>query len=96
MIDAYVADTFLKRLLGYMFRREPHHDAILFNPCSSIHTFFMKFDIDVLFIDENMIVIKKIENLRPWKVIMPVKGASIVIEAKTGTFKELAEGSCIL
>lgn len=92
-VEAYVADTFIKRLFGYMFRREPHHEAIIFDPCSSIHTFFMRFDIDVLFVDENMIIIKKVENLKPWKVIFPVKNCRYVIESKAGNFINMEEGS---
>jgi uncharacterized protein len=80
----YIADTFLKRLAGYMFRRKPHHSAILIKPCNSIHTFFMRFDLDVLFIDENMKVIKEIKALKPWRVVMPVKDAVAVIEKKSG------------
>jgi uncharacterized membrane protein (UPF0127 family) len=52
----------------------------------------MKFNIDVLFIDEEMKVIKKIEGLKPNKIITPVKGASMVIEAPEGSFKKMAEG----
>ena len=62
VIHVFIADSFFKRLFGYMFRKNPHHDAILFTPCNSIHTFFMKFNIDVLFLNEHMQVIKKIEN----------------------------------
>lgn len=95
MITAYTADTFFKRLLGYMFRKKPHHPAILFCPCSSIHTFFMKFNIDVLFLDKNMTVIKKVQDLKPWKIILPVKKAEIVIEAESGMFVNIIEGSII-
>ena len=61
--NIFVADTFLKRLMGYMFRKEPHHEALMIKPCNSIHTFFMKFNIDVIFVNKNMEVIKNVENL---------------------------------
>ncbi|MCX7903850.1 MAG: DUF192 domain-containing protein [Caloramator sp.] len=80
IIEAYVADTFFKRLLGYMFRKRPHHGAILLKPCNSIHTFFMFFNIDVYLLDENMNVIKKIENVPPWKIIPPMKGVKYILE----------------
>lgn len=86
--DVYIADTFFKRLSGFMFRSKPHHKAILFKPCSSIHTFFMKFNIDVLFLNKDMKVVKKIENLPPKKVIMPVKEGEAVIEGRSGLFKD--------
>jgi len=90
--NIYIADTFTKRFLGYMFRKKPHYEAILIRPCNSIHTFFMKFNIDVLFVYEEMKVIKKHEGLKPNKIIAPVKGASMVIEATEGSFKKIAEG----
>lgn len=95
LVDVFIADTFTKRLLGYMFRSKPHYESILIKPCSSIHTFFMKFNIDVLFIDKDMKVVKKLEALKPGKIIAPVKGAAMVIEAPEGSFKNVAEG-CFL
>ena len=93
--NVFVADTFLKRLMGYMFRKEPHHEAIMIKPCNSIHTFFMKFNIDVIFVNKDMEVIKKMENLRPGKVIMPIKEAWVVIEGEAGKFKNVNIGDKI-
>ncbi|MDF2614274.1 MAG: hypothetical protein K0S71_2060 [Clostridia bacterium] len=92
---AFIAETFFERLWGYMFRERPHHEAIVFTPCSSIHTYFMKFPIDVLFIDDNMYVIKKIEKLEKRKLIMPVKKAKVVIEGKKGLFEKIEIGTHI-
>lgn len=94
--EIFIADTFIKRFLGYMFRKKPHHESILIKPCNSIHTFFMKFPIDVLFINENMEVIKKIEGLKPGKIVMPEKGAKMVIEGKAGMFKNIEETKKII
>lgn len=93
IIDVFVADSFIKRLLGYMYRKKPHHEAILLKPCNSIHTFFMKFNIDVLFLDKQMQVIKKIENLKPGQIITKVRGSTMVIESKDGAFNNIKEGS---
>ena len=38
-------------------------------PCASIHTFFMKFPIDVIFVDEKLRVISVCENITPWKIL---------------------------
>ena len=91
-INVFIADSFIKRLFGYMFRKKPHHEAIMLKPCNSIHTFFMKFNIDVLFLDDRMQVIKKIENLRPGQIATKVKGAKTVIESKTEAFDDIKEG----
>lgn len=95
LADIYIADTFFKRFLGYMFRKKPHHEAILIKPCSSIHTFFMKFDIDVLFLNEDGEVIMKIGHLGRRRMIMPVKESTMVIEAASDMFKDLAAGERI-
>jgi uncharacterized membrane protein (UPF0127 family) len=91
--NVFIADSFIKRLFGYMFRKKPHHDAILLKPCNSIHTFFMMFNIDVLFLSGDMEVIKKIENLRPGQVITKVIGAKIVIESKDGVLNHIKVGN---
>ena len=92
IINVFIADSFIKRLLGYMLRQKPHHEAILLKPCNSIHTFFMKFNIDVLFLDKQMLVIKKIENLKPGQIVTKVRGATMVIESKDGAFNNIKEG----
>lgn len=93
--EMYIADSFIKRLLGYMFRNEPHHEAILIKPCNSIHTFFMKFSIDVLILNSDLKVIKKIENIEPGKIIMPQRNGEMVVESKAGMFKNISEGKKI-
>lgn len=93
--EVFIADSFMNRFLGYMLRKKPHHEAILFKPCNSIHTFFMRFPIDVLFLNEEFRVIKKVEALQPRKVVMPQKDASIVIEGYTGMFKNIEEGGIL-
>lgn len=94
--EIFVADTFLKRFLGFMFRKIPHYEGILIKPCNCIHTFFMRFSIDVLFVDENMDVIKKMESVKPGKVTMPIKGGVMVIEGIEGKFKNIEEGDKVL
>lgn len=93
--NVLLADTFIERFKGYMFRRKPHYEAIIIKPCNSIHTFFMKFPIDVLFINEDMEIIKKIGHLKPGKIILPVKGSRMVIEGRAGLFQDFKIGSKI-
>ncbi|MBZ9635402.1 DUF192 domain-containing protein [Clostridium sp. FP1] len=95
IINVFVADSYTKRLFGYMFREKPHHDAIMLTPCNGIHTFFMKFNIDVLFLNEDMQVIIKIENLRPGQIVAKVMGSKIVIESKAGVFNNIKEGNIL-
>lgn len=95
LASVFVADTFLKRLMGYMFRKQPHYEVLMIKPCNSIHTFFMRFSIDVLFINKHMEVIKKVENLKPGKIIMPIKEAFAVIEGRAGLFEIVRIGDKI-
>lgn len=62
-----VANNFWTRLSGYMFRSKPHTSGILFEPTNAIHTFFMNFPIDVIFIDKNHQILKIYRNLSPWR-----------------------------
>jgi uncharacterized protein len=63
----FVADKFWDRLTGYMFRSHPHTPGILFEPAISIHTFFMNFPLDVVFMDQDFRVLKIYRNLKPWR-----------------------------
>lgn len=95
IFNVYIADNFKKRLFGYMFRKEPHYEAILFVGCNSIHTYFMRFSIDVLFINQSNMIIKKIENLEKGHVIMPIEDVYYVLEGRSGMFKDVLEGEII-
>ncbi len=64
----FIANTFLKRLFGLMGKKEITY-GLIFPRCNSIHTFFMKENIDVIGLDENNEVIYKYENLPKNKII---------------------------
>ena len=53
---------------------------------SSIHTMFMRFEIDVYFIDENNVVFDK-AILKPWQFYRPEKQAKYILETKKGLLK---------
>ena len=54
-------------------------------PCPMIHTFFMKFAIDVLFLNRDLKVVRVMENLRPWRLSPWVFKAHSVLELAAGT-----------
>lgn len=90
------AKTFIKRLKGYMFHRRPQtNEVLIIDPCNQIHTFNMKFDIDVLYLDNDYRVIHKHLALKPGKILPCVKNATCVVEAKTGLFESIKEGELI-
>lgn len=84
-----MAKTMKERILGLMFSRElPSCDALLISPCNSIHTFFMNYSIDVIFLDKEMKCVKVIYDLRPWKMTWMYFRAVHVLEMKAGTLKK--------
>ncbi len=93
--DIQYANTFTSRLKGYMFVKRPKYTAIVIYPCNSIHTFFMKFAIDVLFLDKSMVVIETKYNMIKNKIVPPIKDSVYVVEAKAGTFTEVSIGDTI-
>lgn len=90
--ETEIAHTFLKRLLGLMFRSGlPPGNALLLEPCTGIHTFFMRFPIDVVYLDRNNTVLKK-ETVFPWRIGSLVKGTRSVMELNIDAAKRLKVG----
>lgn len=68
-----------------MFRSHWDKDTTLWiHRCNSIHTMFVWFPIDVVFVDKNLVVKKIIENLPAWRMIFPVMSAQSVFEFVSG------------
>lgn len=83
-MEIIYADTFFKRFKGLMGKRDFNNVLVFTNLTdSSIHTMFMRFEIDVYFIDENMRVFDK-TTLKPWRFYKPEKQAKYIIETKKG------------
>jgi hypothetical protein len=80
----HVARSFLQRARGLLGRSAIDADeALLIHPCASIHTFGMRFAIDVVFIDPRGRVLALHEALRPWRVAR-CRGAAAVLELAPG------------
>ena len=81
------ADDYFKRFKGLMLRKEVDF-AMLFSNLkdSSIHTHFMRFEIDVYFLDKDKVVFEKI-TLKPWKFHKPSKKAHYILETKKDKLK---------
>lgn len=82
------AEQFHTRFFGLMGKKNlPDGEGLRIQPCSSIHCFFMRMAIDVVFLDNEGRVLHLIEGMKPWRVSPLVKGAKAVIEAAEGTFQ---------
>jgi uncharacterized protein len=83
-----VADSLAARFRG-LRGRDGVEGALLLRPCRSVHTFGMRFPIDVAFCrrrdDETFVVLSAIE-MRPWRMGRPRLRATCVIEAEVGAF----------
>lgn len=82
------ADDFVSRGVGLLGRAGlPEGEALWLIPGKSIHTFFMRFAIDVLFLDPKLTVVKVIEDMKPWRVSPWVSEAESVLELPAGALK---------
>ena len=84
------ANGFASRFLGLMFRVSLAPNAgLLLDRCSSIHTFFMRFAIDVVYLTRDYQVIRIAAAVKPWRLSMESKAHS-VLELPSGRSAELA------
>ncbi len=84
--DARMVDTFFRRIKGLLGRKDFRpREALIIKPCNSIHTFFMHFPIDVLFVDRHNRVIKTITALKPSRLTGIYFNATFAIELPGGT-----------
>lgn len=87
-----VAETALKRLLGLIGREGLAPDeGMLFLRAGSIHTFFLRFAIDVVFCDRDLTVLKVVPDLQPWRTSWQW-GATVTIELAAGATVGVAPG----
>jgi uncharacterized protein len=74
------------RVVGLLGRKDlAEGDALWLSPCSQVHTFFMAFPIDVLFLDRDGRALKLSPNLVPWRISPWVWRASGALEMKAGS-----------
>jgi len=79
--EVALANTFFKRLRGLMFRRHlAEAEALWLRPCNGVHTFWMLFAIDVIFLDRQLRIVKLVENMRPFRLTAPHLAARSVVE----------------
>lgn len=84
------ATGFWERLVGLIGKPPlPSGECLWIDPCNGIHTFGMRFPLDVLVLDESARVLRIHTSLRPWRVSLPVRGAHSVVEMAAGTLSQL-------
>ena len=82
--DLLVAEKPWTRLRGLLGRKHlPPGEGMLLRPAGSVHTAFMRFAIDVVFLDKSLRVLKVEADVRPWRAV-GCRGAKAVIERPSG------------
>ncbi len=67
------------RRRGWLGRKSaPQGEAIWILPCEAIHCFFMRFPIDVLFLDRELRVIAVRRSVKPWRIAVCLKADSVM------------------
>src|SRR5260370_3223269 len=81
--DVSAASTHLARAKGLMFRRPASFcfgRGLWIVPCHGVHTFGMRFAIDVIYLDENADIVHLEENVRPWRLTPVLLRAPSVLD----------------
>lgn len=83
---AGVADRYWTRLVGLMGRPGlPEGHGLWIEPCNSVHMFFVRFPIDVVFAGADGRVVAVEHGLRPWRATRIHRGARVALELPAGT-----------
>lgn len=84
-----VARGFIRQLVGLIGRREfPRGSALVIPGCRQVHTFFMRFAIDVVFLDAQNRILCVEADVRPYRVTRYCRGAARAIEFPAGIVAE--------
>jgi len=76
-----IAQDYKSRSVGLLNRASlTSGEGLLIKPCNSIHTFFMRFPIDVLFLDRKGKVVKVRKSLGPWRLCAASKSGYMTLE----------------
>lgn len=97
LANVKIANNFFSRLKGLMFATSlPHGHGILISPCQQVHTHFMRFTIDIFFLDSQMRVLKIIRHLKPWRFSPFVKPAHYVLEVSSAFALDIQVGDQLM
>lgn len=81
-----IARSSIHRGLGLMFRSSlPSGHGMAILHCNAIHMFFMRFPLDVAFLDSEGRVVRQYRGIRPWRVSRFVRKAKTAVELPVGS-----------
>jgi uncharacterized membrane protein (UPF0127 family) len=94
---ASVADSIWPRFKGLMLHPPlAEGEALLIRPCNSVHMFFMRFPLDVVFTDRHGVVVKVARGLKPWRMALGGKAAHSALELAAGVAAGVSVGDTLV
>ncbi len=85
------AEGFVARLLGLLGRAGlGDSEGLWLENCRSVHMFFMRFPVDLIFYADNFKVLHVERTLKPWRISSYQPGADGVVEVTAGTIDRFA------
>lgn len=92
---AHVASSFIERFAGLMFRSDAEpYGGLVFYHAGGIHTCFMRFALDIIFVGRNMEVLKVFKGVGPFRIVF-CRGSYATIEFKAGSAGPIKEGDIL-
>ena len=86
-----VADNAITRLVGLLRDKIlAEGDGLWIVPCNSIHSFWMKFEFDAIFLDKNLRVVHLVAEMKPGRISKIVFAAHSVLEVPAGLIARTA------
>lgn len=83
-----VANTMASRMVGLLSSKGlDDGEGLWIEPCNSIHTWFMRFTIDAVFLDKEGRVVKLAARMKPWRLTRIARKARGVLELPAGTIE---------
>ena len=84
--ELFVAQTLWSRARGLLGRSGlGPGEGLLLRPCRGVHTFFMRFPIDVVFLDRSNRVLSTVQDLQPQRATRLLRHCSSVLELPAGS-----------
>ena len=95
--NVVVANSLVTRVVGLMFKKQlSHSESLLIEPCNSIHTCFMNFPIDVLFLSNSNQIIHIVREMKPWRMTTIFLKSKKVLELPGGKLSSEIEVGDVL
>ena len=81
-----VAAKRVERAVGLLSRKRfDPGDGLFITPCRGVHTWFMRYPIDIVALNEDGVVVDAVSDLGPWRIRLPRPGSVNVLEVPAGS-----------